>query len=413
MKLTSPAIALCALTTACSPVPDSQGPETTASQDVQQVSQGILNGTDLSSNGLSAAVYHSLTQPLASCPSWPAGWLSRPCSGTVLKRTGSQTYVLTARHCVTTDGTTGGPLVASGALRVSTAVNPGPVAMGGSPPASALPATVVGAAAGTDVGTDLAIVRVDSQLPLSSPRRLRVFRDTKAVLAWWRWKVDFGYGRKLAGDCDGDVNSGAGQLRYASQFELKDVRDDYYVYDNINSSGQQIIHGDSGGGAFIREFDTGELSLIGVHSTGAMTPGKDAGSTKLAEFIQSRMGGLFLARFNDVNSTNVVGVAVAGPGAVLQWQRSGDVSTNRVYFVSIANRLQIAGYCANDEGNGVAVKTQLCNQATPTQNWTVANGTIKNLSTGRCLLADDSGVVVSGDCSWSRAQWAWLTAATP
>src|SRR3954453_23157634 len=72
------------------------------SPDLETSSQNIVNGTALSElgvrNSAMVAVYHrDLSVP-------GNGWWPRPCSGTVVYSLNGVSQVLTARHCVTTNG---------------------------------------------------------------------------------------------------------------------------------------------------------------------------------------------------------------------------------------------------------------------------------------------------------------------
>src|SRR5688572_2421039 len=74
----------------------------------------ILNGTSVSTaqNPKVVALYHqALCEPGNDfCPvQGQFYWFPRPCSASILRSTATGTWILTARHCVTTNGSTAGP----------------------------------------------------------------------------------------------------------------------------------------------------------------------------------------------------------------------------------------------------------------------------------------------------------------
>jgi hypothetical protein len=419
MKTATFALSLSLLSAACSMPPENGE----SSLQVEETNQAVLAGDVVTTNSFNAAVYHFVNAFSCNPPTIePAGWFIRPCSGTVLKRTQTETLILTARHCVTVDGSTLGQLVpATGFLKVSTELNPGPVLPGGSPPASAQPATLLyaGSSAGPEEDVDIAILRVDSRLSLQKPVRMELFRGTAAELAAFGKKDDFGYGRSMAGACDTTSVLGAGQLRSAFGLTLGAISPSHYKFTNDNALGQRVTHGDSGGGAFLPLGpDVKNRVLIGVHFTGGDTADNDVmdtGSLTLAEFIQTRLRGLFLAPTSvaQTTSTDVVGIPKSAAGELLLSNRSGDLSTNKIYYLVQSQRLQVSGFCVNDEGSGNLAKVQLCNSAISSQKWALTRKTIKNVGTGRCLLSGSAGTITTGACGGTAGDWTWLAASNP
>src|SRR6185503_19118555 len=112
-----------ALSVACS---GAEGEEHTALD-----SQEILKGTTVT-NQLTqprvAALYHQNRCDLGPpfCPvKGQMFWFPRPCSSSVLRATNGETWLLTARHCVTVEGTQEGVVIQPSQLRVNQALNPG------------------------------------------------------------------------------------------------------------------------------------------------------------------------------------------------------------------------------------------------------------------------------------------------
>lgn len=127
-------IAAAASLSACSD-PMSSEAEDLATTEQEIVNGLVLTASQTSSNGL-VAVYHK---------SWDAGlngaWYPRPCSGKILRTVNGVSAVLTARHCVTRDGTTDGTVLNPNELRLVADNDPG-LALP-NPPAGTTPTSII------------------------------------------------------------------------------------------------------------------------------------------------------------------------------------------------------------------------------------------------------------------------------
>jgi len=205
----------------------------------------IFNGTAVSNadNPGAVAVYHNFV---------------RPCSGALFRRQ----WVVTAHHCLTSDGSPTGPAIPLSQIFVSRTVAPGL-----SVPAGASQAVKVFLRPGSD--RDLAIIKISPEI-------------SGTLLGFWNGDLGqlpgnvvraYGYGRSVDGGNTETENgtTGAGTLRMA------DLLVDTIFTGNIkfrivkNSSSQIVWHGDSGGPS-VRMTDTMGRALpgiAGVHETGA------------------------------------------------------------------------------------------------------------------------------------------------
>jgi hypothetical protein len=222
--LVAPALAL---VSACSVEPlvsDTTDPE------VELRQQGLSNAQLMSFNPLNAAIYHfkrsGQCNPVVqdvfhTAYSTTNIWWPRPCSGRVVRRTGNQFWILTARHCVTENGEINGPLAFTpGDLIVTTALAPGVIPTsesngsitvhGGPPPAFTAIIWEAGAPAHSqDYAEDRAIIKV-LNLSITSGRTA-IYSGTSQELVGMNLIAE-GYGRSQDGHCYGHNSSGAGVL---------------------------------------------------------------------------------------------------------------------------------------------------------------------------------------------------------
>jgi len=106
-------------------------------EEVDTGEQPIINGTVIATDNLNPGVV-AVFQPAGSC------------SGSLIRKN----WILTARHCVTTDGTVNGPIQTASQVQVTRSVNPGVSAPLGSS---------VGQKIVADSGQDFALVRISNQ----------------------------------------------------------------------------------------------------------------------------------------------------------------------------------------------------------------------------------------------------------
>jgi hypothetical protein len=358
---------------------------------VEEAVQPIVNGFALSESGSQyfglAAVFH---------PAAGGGWYPRPCSGRVVRSAGGFSYILTARHCVTTDSMVNGTVVSPSALRVLPRANAG--IPNPNPPAEALTPDFVSAMPITSVSAgsrDIAVVRVIASwdgfvqqhgMWLGAPSAL-TGRDVLSV----------GYGINVQDpNCDTDLSTvGAGTARYGSPFHIEIASDPlpggqqggFYGITNSNQNGQSLICGDSGGPDFVLIGD--RWQGISVHSSGVFSP---ATSTSTSTWVQDTLGGIYLSPASALNLNVVVGSSTfvvslhdnvtAPSGAVLHY----DPATQRINEQSLFRCLT--------PGNP-ALMRDACQDLTR-QRWSLGiDGRITSVSDGTCLTASGTSVFTS------------------
>lgn len=343
-------------------------------EEVFQTRQSVVGGTALATNPHAAAILRK------SVTERPGEWYTS-CSGTVLKRTSTQSWVLTARHCITTDGKIPGPLLSASDLKVTTEVAPG--AWVEPDTGSTVFDRVAMPTSTTDIGADLAILRVVGQLPLAGSGRIGVnVGPTSAVLG--SSVSVMAYGPYVMDDFDT-----AGTLRSASGFPVLSDNGRTFLHGSTGSGGQGFDHGDSGGTIY-RTSAWGRSgtwnTLYGVHSTygngGYLNPSV-AGNWA---WIQAQLGGVFISQAGAL-STNL-GSVMTPPSvnSPLRNGYTGNSSRTRWTYEPVAGTLTLGGLCAYGSGSSITLKTCASSDA---YRWDLLpNGgyvRIRNRSLGTCI----------------------------
>ncbi|HEX6278154.1 MAG TPA: RICIN domain-containing protein [Polyangiaceae bacterium] len=393
-----------------------EGDEVDAMLDTE--SSAIVNGSVLSAaqvqdSGL-VAIYHP------KLPSFT--WYPRPCSGVVIRSyappfstVGVVTWVLTARHCVTTDGGIWGPLASPNQLRLIPSTNPGPAAP--NPPAAAVTPVSV-----TDLGGlagDTAIVTLLVDWSAIASRRLGLFVGKSSSLVG-KSLTAFGYGiNPNDPSCSTNNTSvGAGIARSGGAFPVVSSSEYFggqsasYSYTNSNSAGQSVVCGDSGGPDQLLTLN-GMRYVLGIHS------GPDGGTMRsdvINKALLDTIGGLFLSPSNnrsfdlavDANN-NIIFVA------------NGDLRRAWTKYDAATRQLVMSGSCVGTVTNAagqLVPKVMPCNSADPWQKWDFnASFQLKSVQNGQCWTSPSAGQLTLSACTsgWfgPSASQQWLFSAQP
>lgn len=386
-----------------------------------QTDEEIINGNLLGSNANAVAIYHKITTEclpdagdeangFTNGYSLDNAWWPRPCSGWLIRKNGNSNYILTARHCVTKDGSISGPLLGNWTNMMATSrPNPGVIATSesngsmtvlGSPPAGSLQTSVFYQNYLTF--GDLAIVRTEGDLqPTQTPMRpgVRGLNDSQSYLPG-KVLTAHGYGRSQTGDCYRHATSGAGQLRVATT--KVSTAPSWNLFTHTLQNGAALSHGDSGGPLFTATAYVGAFAFIiyGVNSG----PTRAAGGTNLADFFQKAFGHVYLAPEKSLSDNRVVGVTSTAVNSLVYTSLTVDDATTRMRIDRTTGRLQIGANCLADVGLDAQVRLRPCTD--PYTSWTqTTSGAMRNQFTGRCLHQTNQ-LLKSTSCNQPMA-WAF------
>jgi hypothetical protein len=392
---------------------------------VAALEEEIINGTQSNRNSNFVAIYHrtegvcerdegDIARGFTMDYSLPANtWWPRPCSGMVIKKDGDVNYILTARHCVTKQGTPEGDLLTGSTnLRVVGTLNPGVISTNesngvmqvtGSPPGNSLFASVYYQDY-TKYG-DLAVVRTTGNLnTLSPPLRPAIMGYTNLSSLIGTDLTTSAYGRYIDGTCYSHQGSGAGRLRSADAITVTAASGTTFRHWATNLSGQTIWHGDSGGPLYTVGTLGGESAyrVYGVH-TG---PEVASGGAHLVDFVQDAFDYVYLINQETQLNGHVVGVNQVVNGSLLINYSWSDGARVHMKVDRSGGFLQLGDFCVNDEPNGT-VRLRACGTANTRWNISVL-GVITNRTTGKCLMKNASGnALATQTCGATPQRWAF------
>lgn len=356
--------------------------------DAATESLGIYDGVNLSASELNAsglvAVYHP------KLPDFP-NFFPRPCSGVIVRSEGGLSTVLTARHCVTTNGAWNGTLVDPSALRLSPTLSPGPALP--NPPPDAVTAFYVTDKQGNL--EDVAVVFVPADWSSIANNRIGLYVGDPHNLVSQQF-TGYGYGINVAdGSCNTDNSTaGAGVARSGAFFTVTngylegDGQPSEYAHTAVSTGGQAIYCGDSGGPD---EMVGGQgRVLLGVHSTGATT-----------------LDPVYSTAF-DLGLQNTLGLLLRPASAAPDAWLAEDPATGNVQIVGAGGPYTTVSYDVSSKllwmnGRCVSATSSFwppsiahlatCNSLDPTELWGYSrNGQLVNPITGKCLNVSSSGV---------------------
>lgn len=358
---------------------------------VASAEQAIINGSAVTSNRFSAAIIRR-----KSDPAHPGMWGYTSCSGSVLRRTTRATFVLTARHCVTTGGKIEDPLMSTSDFRVTTAIAPGTWVR--ETDSSAVTRIAAVATSVRDIDKDLALLTVGEPLTLSGDARLAVSAGPTTAYQGGNLSV-YGYGRYVAYD-----NSTVGTLRVGTGF-VPGV--DYglsFVHGNVGNNGAVVNAGDSGGAvARYSAFGSagGWYTLFGVTSTPVTAGMRNPSTAGHWEWLQTQLGYVFISHAPDMSTT--LGCATTTPvsGASLATGLTGDAVRNRWTYYPSNGTLRLGGLCAYGNASTVTLRSCVSSNA---YRWdlvpTAGYVQLRNRSLGTCLTsATTPGLAACGSSS--------------
>jgi hypothetical protein len=381
--------------------------ENTSVQDI-----GIVNGTTASAAFVSTygmvAVYHHDSVV-------PTNWFPRPCSGTIIRDDGTYSWVLTARHCVTTDLTPTGPVQTNlSYFRLLPGTNPGPSSPS-APPAGSIAPNLIVAAPIASQQSDIALIRVSVNWQDNVSAAAFLMSPMSSVVNAALTATGYGVSN-LDSSCDTDYDqTGAGIARYAGGFTINSgtsytAGGGALTFANSSAGAQaHVICGDSGGMDLANwplsdpQFGT----QVGVHSSVAVPVGTgNANDTYSGGWVSNILDGIYVFQLGVGNWTwdsnhNLVLGAAAFPYFIYTEQ------TQTVWVDIDDGDLCLQKRSSTDNH----AMFSLCNQSAA-QKWQVtADNRIQNPSTNTCLQASGSSVIVT-TCAASNAPLATRRAQT-
>jgi hypothetical protein len=369
-----------------------------ATEQSELISNITVSENEAAQRGL-VAIYHPKLPEFAIQP--------RPCSGVIVRSSGGQSIVLTARHCVTLDGLTGGVVASPSQIRFVPGASPGRARCPWpqtSCPNPTPPASSIAASAIVDFGPDrdIVVVTVPADWSSIANNRLGLYIGrTDALMN--RQLSAYGYGiNNLVTNCN-DLPwsvSGAGTARVGT-FVINEVSSGanpiQYRYAIPNLQDQRIMCGDSGGP------DQADLwgnwrYILGIHSSGISFSAK---SIAFDLPVQQAMGGVFLSvrKIGSASVPELKNVAVGAGGKILM-APSANAQVAAVMYDVPNRRILFGGSCMgarlNAQGQNEPFVT-MCNASDPQQQWLFDPSTeIRNLGIGQCMTAlSDSNVALS------------------
>jgi hypothetical protein len=375
---------------------DAELPELAESTD--STAEAVVNGTAVSAAVAQArglvAIYH-MDRTVT-----PNVWFPRVCSGKIIRSVNGQSKVITARHCVTTNGDTSGSLLPVGDFRLlpgTSVALPNP-----NPPAAAVTPVGLTAAPVSDTvderARDLAVFTVNANWSAQVATKDPLYLGDPALLVNANVQA-FGYGINVSNwacQGNGSVTTGAGVARTANPFKVTFSKlfgdAGYYTHNNQNSAGQAVICGDSGGPDFTTIFGfTGMAHFTGVHSTGGTT---SAEQSTPSVWLQMAVGGSYMSSFsNGSNAGNPIGANY------MKMLPAGDLSTTPLLYNLKTKRLKHANHslCVafgvrNDAQQTIGTILVSCGTTGNNEVWTITNDLrLKNTGAdGLCLHANSS-----------------------
>jgi|GEM_PF-4258794 len=344
-------------------------------------------------------------------------WWPRPCSGRVIRKDGNVTFILTARHCVTDNGLPDGPITPATPqiphILVTSKLAPGVLAAtetGGRVQTTGVPTGVLAPVYFQDYAKygDIALLRADGDLQPPQPaerRGIMAFSDSESpALVGYSILRSSGYGRATEGSCWEHQNSGAGQLRTASGWEVTalNAAKGHFTHDLQSNNSAAIAAGDSGSTMYFLNIAQGWTAIrdIGVNSS----PTVAYGGTLLLPFIQDAFLRVFMVSLDKLSTNLVVGSA-GTVGSVITQNYSESTYKTHANFYRDTGQLRLGTYCIRDEGAGVTAKLRACTSTRVAWTMTVP-GQIKNVSSGRCLALMDDGVTLwTTTCQANSTTW--------
>ena len=362
----------------------------------------VLNATEVADRGL-VAIYH---------PKLPSGYFKRPCSGVILKSGstpgGIQSVVMTARHCVTADGSTWGALAHPSLVRLIATPAPG-IANPNIPAGTVAANSIVG-----NFGFDIALITVLNDWSSIANRRLGLYVGSPQHLVG-RQLSAFGYGIDSSdGSCVGNSNvvTGAGTARMGSPFQIVEASVDpfsnqpiMYKYTNSNAQGQRVMCGDSGGPDQMDMWGDWRY-ILGIHSTGVDVK---AESVAISANIQIAIGGLYLSvrKIGSASAPEIKNIGVGGQGELVMGFPGYSVVYDRT-----TQRLHMSYGClsvrTNAQGQSEPYFASTCDNSN-LQKWNFDPATdIRNLQTNQCITAVSATSVLMTSCNVYDQRQRWL-----
>lgn len=375
--------------------------------------EAIVNGSAVSAAVAQArglvAVYH-MDKTVT-----PNVWFPRVCSGKIIRSVNGQSKVITARHCVTTNGSISGPLMPVSDFRLlpgTSAPLPNP-----NPPVNAV--TPVGltaapvSAAVDERARDLAVFTVNADWSAQVATKDPLYLGDPALLINANVQA-FGYGINVANwacQGNGSITTGAGVARTANPFKVTSSTlfgdAGYYAHNNQNSSGQAVICGDSGGPDFTTVFGfTGMAHFTGVHSTGGTN---FAEQSTPSVWLQGALGGSYMSSFgNNLNAGNPIGANY------LQMLPASDRTTTPLVYnlktkhLKHANQSKCVAFgVRNDPLQTIGAILVSCGTTGSNEIWTITKDLrLKNAGAdGLCLTANTNNLLDLRPCVEDGNSW--------
>jgi hypothetical protein len=402
---TAAALVLLALSFGCADHASTEGASGEA-EAVATAESRIINGFEESRNINSVAALYKQR----------SGRWGFTCSARVLNPTSNVKAILTARHCVTTDGTIGGPLVNAAERKVTAQLAPG------YEPADTTTQFKVATRLVAHSTQDLAILWVTGDIGLPDLSNYLPFGmsllPTQNLIGDYLDHYGYGLNVPSTSDPTPEQRETLGILRCGLSFEVTGDNVTTYDYKEVSwhPMKAEVTYGDSGGPSELTIWPVPQTSAryqVGVHSL----KGRDVSIAGNWSWIRDQLTYVYL-RNAQFHERRVYWPSVASRTLLTTVESTTDSWHSKLIYDNPSKTIQVWGSSALS-GKCVDLQWNNTEDGTPFWLWTCTGGNAQRFvitpdqqlalegHPGKCLAEDTSHALVVATCEKKAAQ-TWI-----